>query len=212
MPTSDAPSEEFVQAMHDRLEELTGQMDRFTRTSDELVSRTQQLMRGLNETSARVGTELSTSISSVSGTVDRLGTELTGVSHSLAQTMGGLSERVSATEEDVRARLAELRQAIESGHARSVGTEQAMQELASSISDFGRRLEDLQASQAALAPVLSQLAGPLELRILPTSGGELRGRLRLPAQERRPLPAHDEPQALGCSATPQREDLALRHR
>ena len=36
-----------------------------------------------------------------------------------------------------------------------------------SINDLAVRMNDLTATQAALAPVLTQLAGPLELRLMP---------------------------------------------
>ena len=78
---------------------------------------------------------------SVSATVEGLGSELHGIAESLTKSVDALSHRVSA--------------------------EDAMQKLNASISELAGRMNDLSATQASLAPVLYQLAGPLELRLVP---------------------------------------------
>ncbi len=103
-----------------------------------LVDRTRQVMLGLSETSARMSTGLHESMSSMKQTVDELGRNLEGVSEALA-----------------------------AGTASQESVEQAVRRLSESISAFGDGLAQLREEQSTLAPVLRQLAGPLELRLVP---------------------------------------------
>jgi hypothetical protein len=175
-----APAEEFERIMQGRLQDLSKQMDSFTRavrvgldgflgewaklppevekvaadmsglrehlataakSTDQLILETRVLLEGLREASVHMSTGLEASIGSVSSTVERLGTELHGVADSLTQSVDALSQRVAA--------------------------EDAMKSLNASISELASRMSDLSATQASLAPVLYQLAGPLELRLVP---------------------------------------------
>jgi uncharacterized protein YoxC len=180
-----ASGEEFEKMMQAKLQELSKQMDQFTKavrvgldgflgewaklppevarvgedlsglrqhlavaakSTDQLILETRVLLEGLKEASAHMSTGLEASIGSVSNTVETLGTELQGIADSLARSVNALSERVAA--------------------------EEAMKGLNASIADLGGKLRDLTTTQASLAPVLSQLAGPLELRLVPTVRGE----------------------------------------
>ncbi len=180
-----ASGAEFEKMMHAKLQELSKQMDQFTKavrlgldgflgewaklppevarvgedlsglrqhlavaakSTDQLILETRVLLEGLKEASAHMSTGLEASIGSVSNTVETLGSELQGIADSLARSVNALSERVAA--------------------------EEAMKGLNASIADLGGKLRDLTTTQASLAPVLSQLAGPLELRLVPTVRGE----------------------------------------
>jgi hypothetical protein len=175
-----APSEEFEKLMQAKLQDLSRQMDQFTRavrvgldgflgewaklppevervaadlgglrqhlataakSTDQLILETRVLLEGLREASAHMTAGLEASIGSVSTTVEGLGDELHGIAESLSQSVDALSQRVSA--------------------------EDAMKKLNASIAELASRMDDLSATQASLAPVLSQLARPLELRLVP---------------------------------------------
>jgi hypothetical protein len=56
---------------------------------------------------------------------------------------------------------------IEQNRRDGEGTAEAVQALSASIADLGSRLSEFREAQAALAPILGQLAGPLELRLMP---------------------------------------------
>jgi hypothetical protein len=175
-----APSEEFEKLMQAKLQDLSRQMDQFTKavrvgldgflgewaklppevervatdlgglrqhlataakSTDQLILETRVLLEGLREASAHMSTGLEASIGSVSATVEGLGAELHGIAESLSQSVNALSQRVTA--------------------------EDAMKKLNASISELAARMNDLSTTQASLAPVLYQLAGPLELRLVP---------------------------------------------
>jgi hypothetical protein len=175
-----APSEEFERLMQAKLQDLSKQMDQFTKavrvgldgflgewaklppevervaadlgglrqhlataakSTDQLILETRVLLEGLREASAHMSTGLEASIGSVSATVEGLGNELQGIAASLSQSVDALSQRVTA--------------------------EDAMKKLNASISELASRMNDLSTTQASLAPVLYQLAGPLELRLVP---------------------------------------------
>ena len=57
---------------------------------------------------------------------------------------------------------------LHAGVQSQASAEQAMHQLSASISEFGERLAEFRDAQDALAPALNQLAGPLELRLMPT--------------------------------------------
>lgn len=141
--TDEGASEAFERMLNGRLREVTAQMDQFTRT-------VQAGLDGMRETSSRMNSGLAQSIGAISETVDGLGKDIEGVSGTLSRGMAGLGDRVSS---------------METANGRS---EQAMQHLSASVAELGQRLQEYQATQAALAPVLTQLAGPLELRLMPT--------------------------------------------
>jgi uncharacterized protein YoxC len=111
------------------------------KSTDQLILETRVLLEGLREASAHMSTGLEASIGSVSATVEGLGNELHGIAASLSQSVDALSQRVTA--------------------------EDAMKKLNASISELASRMNDLSTTQASLAPVLYQLAGPLELRLVP---------------------------------------------
>lgn len=106
--------------------------------SDALVDRTRQVMQGLSETSARMNTGLQQSMESVRRTVDELSGNLSAVST-----------------------------ALEADSANQASIEEAIRRLSDSLGSFGEGLAELRAEQKALGPVLEQLAGPLELRLVP---------------------------------------------
>jgi len=142
--TDDGASEAFERMLNGRLREVTAQMDQFART-------VQAGLDGMREASSRMNSGLAQSIGAVSETVEGLGKDIEGVSGTLSRGMSGLGDRVSS---------------MEAANGRS---EQAMQHLSSSVSELGQRLQEYQATHAALAPVLTQLAGPLELRLMPSA-------------------------------------------
>jgi hypothetical protein len=173
------PGDEFEKLMAAKLQDLSKQMDTFTKavrfgldgflgewaklppevekvaadlgglrqhlataakSTDRMILETRVLLEGIREASARMSTGLEASIESVSATVEGLGTELHGIADSLSKSVDALSQRVTA--------------------------EEAMKKLNASISELASRMSDLSATQASLAPVLHQLAGPLELRLV----------------------------------------------
>ena len=177
-----APSEELDKMMRAKLADLSKQMDQFTKavrvgldgflgewaklppevervaadlgglrqhlaaaakSTDQLILETRVLLEGLKDASAHMSTGLEASIGSVSSTVEGMGTELQRVADSLATSVNALSERVTA--------------------------EESLQRLNASINELAVRMNDFSATQASLAPVLTQLAGPLELRLMPMS-------------------------------------------
>lgn len=105
---------------------------------DALVDRTRQVMQGLSETSARMNAGLQQSMESVRRTVDDLSGNLSAVST-----------------------------ALEADSANQASIEEAIGRLSDSLGSFGEGLAELRAEQKALGPVLEQLAGPLELRLVP---------------------------------------------
>lgn len=105
---------------------------------DALVERTRRVMQGLSETSARMNAGLHQSMESVRSTVN----ELSG-------------------------NLASVTSALEADAASQASIQQAIQRLSESLNSFGEGLAELRAEQKTLGPVLQQLAGPLELRLVP---------------------------------------------
>ena len=182
-PTSDfasAPSEEIEKLMRAKTLELSKQMDAFTKavrvsldgflgewaklppeveraggdlmvlrqhltaaakSTDQLILETRVLLEGLKEASEHMSTGLEASIGSVTTTVDGLGSELQRIADSLTRSVDSLNQRVT--------------------------TEDSLNRLDASIKELGERMNHLASTQASLAPVLSQLAGPLELRLMP---------------------------------------------
>lgn len=126
-PATVAHDPAFEAAMRARLEEIGS-----------IVDRTRAVMQGLSETSARMNTGLSESMSDVRTNVQQLSENLDSVSKALAA--GGDSQ---------------------------AQVEQAVNRLSAAIGTFGEGLADLRSEQRLLGPVLQQLAGPLELRLVP---------------------------------------------
>lgn len=135
-----------------------------------IVERTRNVMQGLTETSARMNTGLSESMSSMSKTVEELGHNMAGVSEAMAAG--------NASQESVEQAVARLSDAIGSfgtgvseamaaGNASQEAVEQAVVHLSDAIGSFGEGLAELRKEQSTLGPVLEQLAGPLELRLVP---------------------------------------------
>ncbi len=147
------------------------------KSTDQLILEERLLLEGLNEASSHMGSKLTTSIGSISQTVEGLGDSLQGVSETLANSLAGLGERVQSSESHLESGLASLRETVDLSHRDSVASvqsqaaaDEAIQQLSASVSELGERLSGFHDAQAALAPVLSQLAGPLELRLMPTAG------------------------------------------
>ncbi len=177
-----APSEELEKMMRSKLQEISKQMDQFTqalrvgldgflgewaklppevervatdlnglrqhlaaaaKSTDQLILETRVLLEGLKDATAHMGAGLEASIGSVTHTVEGMGSELQRIADSLATSVNSLSERVTA--------------------------EESLKRLNASINELAVRMNDFSQTQASLAPVLTQLAGPLELRLMPMS-------------------------------------------
>ena len=137
-----------------------------------MVSETLVLMEGINEASSRMTSGLETSMGSIRHTVDGVGDNLRGVSDSLSSRMAEMeesNERLAAALASTSDKVSEASDRLHAGVRSQASTEQAIQQLSSSVSDFGNRLDELRDAHAALAPVLNKLMGPLELRIAPVS-------------------------------------------
>jgi hypothetical protein len=144
------------------------------KSTDQLILETRVLLEGLNEASSGMSSRLATSIGSISQTVEGLGESLEGVSGTLAQRMTALSERLTASDGQLHSALSGLQDSVDrnlEGTAAATrsqtATEQALQRLADSLTDLGDRIAEVRDAQAALAPVLKQLSGPMELRLMP---------------------------------------------
>jgi len=68
--------------------------------------------------------------------------------------------------------LQSLQTAIAQNRRDDEATARSLNDLSTSVSDLAARLEEFRASQEALAPILEQLAGPLELRMMPAPRGQ----------------------------------------
>jgi hypothetical protein len=178
-----APSEEFEKLMQAKLQDLSKQMDLFTRavrvgldgfldewaklppevervaadlnglrqhlaraaeSTDQMILETRVLLEGVREASSSMSTGLGASIGSVTATVEGLGAELHGIADTLSRSVDALGQRITADD--------------------------AMKKLNAAIAELASRMSDLSATQASLAPVLHQLAGPLEVRLVPGPG------------------------------------------
>jgi ABC-type transporter Mla subunit MlaD len=115
-----------------------------------------------------MGKRLATSIGSIGQTVDGLGNSLGGVSETLERSLSGLTQRVQASESHLRSGLETLQQTIESNQRDDAGTQDALERLSSTIAELGTTLDDFRETQSAMTPLLTQLSGPLELRLMPT--------------------------------------------
>jgi ABC-type transporter Mla subunit MlaD len=115
-----------------------------------------------------MGNRLTTSIGSISRTVDGLGDSLGGVSETLERSLAGLTERVQASESHLRGGMASLQETIESSRRDDTANQEALERLSSTIADLGSTLNEFRETQSAMMPLLSQLSGPLELRLMPT--------------------------------------------
>jgi len=155
MPSTSDPN--FEAAMQARLEEIGS-----------IVDRTRQVMQGLSETSARMNTGLNESMTAVHTTVGELANTSARMNTGLSESMTS----VHTTVEDLAKSMEGVSQALESDATSQASIEVAIQQLSTSIAFFGEGLAELRAEQNALAPVLTKLAGPLELRLVPGITGE----------------------------------------
>jgi len=172
-PARSSTDPNFEAAMQARIEEI-----------GTLVDRTRQVMQGLSETSARMNAGLGESMAAVRLTIQNLGSNLESVSGDLAGTMSSMGDRMTVSHERLNSGLSGLQDAIDrtnEGAVTSATTqataqatvEEAVRQLSASISELGEGLTTLREEQDMLGPVLEQLAGPLELRLVPgrKSGG-----------------------------------------
>jgi biopolymer transport protein ExbB/TolQ len=151
--------------------DLAGLRDQLTsaaKSTDKMILETRLLLEGLNEASAHMGNRLTASIGSISQTVDGLGESLGGVSQALETTLSGLGERVQASERHLEAGMAGLRDAIEANKRDDGATQAALERLSGTISELNGALAGFRETQSAMMPLLTQLSGPLELRLMPT--------------------------------------------
>ena len=126
-----------------------------------MILETRLLLEGLNEASTHMGNRLTASIGSIGQTVDGLGESLGGVSQTLQSSLVGLSERVQSSEQHLEDGMIGLREAIEASKRDDGAIQASLERLSSTISDLGGTLD-------AMRPLLTQLSGPLELRLMPT--------------------------------------------
>ncbi len=150
---------QFEAAMHARMEEIGS-----------LVDRTRMVMQGLSETSAKMNAGLNDSMQSVRGTVDELAKSLDGMAAALAEharMQGTVVETLDAGYKQQADAQSAVAEALHADRAAQASVEQAVQRLSASIAAFGEGLTQLRAEQNALAPILTKLAGPLELRLVP---------------------------------------------
>jgi biopolymer transport protein ExbB/TolQ len=138
------------------------------KSTDTLILETRLLLEGLNEASTHMGNRLTTSIGSISQTVDGLGSSLGDISGTLETSLSGLNERVQASESHLTGGLGSLKDAIESNRRDDAAAAAALEGLAATIAELGRTLTEFKEAQSAMVPLLSQLSGPLELRLMPT--------------------------------------------
>jgi biopolymer transport protein ExbB/TolQ len=199
-PAGAAVGEEFDAMMRTRIQELSSQMQQFTRavqsgldgflvewgklppeveraagdlaglreqltsaakSTDKMILETRLLLEGLNESSTQLGNRLNSSIGSISHTVDGLGESLGGVSQTLQSSLAGLGEQVQSSERHLEAGMTGLRDAIEASKRDDGAIQAALEQLTSTIAELAGTLEGMR-------PLLSQLSGPLELRLMPT--------------------------------------------
>lgn len=140
-------------------------------SADQLILETRVLLEGMREVSQRMGTGLEITIGSVSEAVSGLGESLQIVSDSVARNLAQLAERVSGAETHVASGLASLQSTLAEAQRDDEERTRALEALSSSVADLSRQLAELRAQQEALAPLLKQLAGPLELRLMPVARG-----------------------------------------
>ena len=174
-PVAGGASEAFEQMLNTRLREVQAQMDQFART-------VQAGLDGMRETSSKMNSGLAQSIGTVRQTVDGLGKEIESVSGTLSVGMSGLGRDIEGVSGTLSKGMTGLGDRVTSMEAANGRSEQAMQNLSASVAELGQRLQEYQATQAALGPVLSQLAGPLELRLIPSAPPAQ------PAAQRPPVP------------------------
>lgn len=147
---------------------LRGQLSSAAKSTDKLILETRLLLEGLNEASIHMGNRLTASIGSIGQTVDGLGSSLGGVSETLQTSLVGLSEQVQSSEGHLREGLTTLQGAIETSRRDDEAIERALERLSASIADLGGTLTEFRETQNAMTPLLRQLSGPLELRLMPT--------------------------------------------
>jgi uncharacterized protein YoxC len=140
--------------------------------TDQLILETRVLLEGLREASQKMGTGLEASIGSVTDTVSGLGDNLVNVSSAVASNLTALGDRVATSETQLSQGLQSLQTAIEQNRRDDEATAHSLNDLSTSVTDLAARLDEFRASQEALAPILKQLAGPLELRLMPAPRGE----------------------------------------
>ncbi len=79
------------------------------------------------------------------------------------------NQRLAAALASTADRVAGASDRLQAGVESQSAVQQAVQELSASVSDLGARLAAFRQAQDALAPALNRLAGPLELRLMPSS-------------------------------------------
>jgi hypothetical protein len=75
---------------------------------------------------------------------------------------------VQASEGHLTSGLTSLRDAIATNRRDDAATSGALAQLSATISELGSALNEFRETQSAMVPLLSQLSGPLELRLMPT--------------------------------------------
>jgi biopolymer transport protein ExbB/TolQ len=178
------PSEEFEKVMRARLQDLSKQMDLFTKAVrlgldgflDEWAKLPPEVERVAADLSG-LRQHLATAAKSTDQLILETRVLLEGLKEASAKMSTGIEVSIGSVSATVEGLGAELHGIAES-LTRSVDTlsqriaaEDAMKRLNASISELASRMNDLSATQASLAPVLDRLAGPLELRLVPGPRG-----------------------------------------
>jgi biopolymer transport protein ExbB/TolQ len=109
--------------------------------------------------------------------VAQLATSIANFGEGLSEALAADAASQAAIEQAVE-RLAEsvatfgegVSEALAADTESQASVERAVERLTASIATFGDGIDRLQSEQEALVPVLSQLAGPLELRLVPGHG------------------------------------------
>jgi biopolymer transport protein ExbB/TolQ len=176
------PAEEFEKLMRVKLQDLSKQMDQFTKAVrvglDGFLGEWAKLPPEVERVATDLG-DLRQHLAAAARSTDQLILEtrvlLEGFKDASSHMSAGLEASIGSVSTTVEGMGTELQRVADS-LARSVNAlservtaEESLKRLNASINELAVRMNDLTATQASLAPVLAQLAGPLELRLMPMS-------------------------------------------
>jgi len=155
--------EQLGQSLHGVSQSLAGSVSGLTQKVAASESEVRAGLDSLRETNQRLEAALAS-------TVERLATTATtietGVQAQAAAIEAGARAQAAAVDAGARAQAAAVEAEVQSRAA----TQRAVEQLSSSILEFGQRLAEFRDAQEALAPALNRLAGPMEIRLMPAQG------------------------------------------
>jgi hypothetical protein len=177
-----APSEEFEKVMRAKLDDVSKQMDQFTKAVrlglDGFLVEWAKLPPEVEKVAADMS-GLRQHLTAAAESTDQLILETRVLLEGLREASGkmsmGLEASLGSVSTTVEGLGTELQRVAESlsqsvdALGQRISTEDSMGKLNASISELASRMGELGATQASLAPVLHHLAGPLELRLVPGS-------------------------------------------